>query len=246
MQRTQPKISLKTSSGKKGFFIGFSLLLLLILLLGAVYYAQTELKIKSVIVNNINSKSSLQGLSLLNDMNMLFLDENDIEKQLYKSNSYIKTISIKKQYPSTLILAVAMHVPLAQFEVSEGYFVLSKNARILKKAKSTSASLPIIRYYQKLSYNGYNAGDTIEFKDIKASLQFLEKAKNLGLAINSIDIRGFNMIALNTKDEKMLFTLEKSIKDQLYQFEQVVKQFKVQGKEFKVIDFRFDRVIVEQ
>jgi cell division septal protein FtsQ len=247
MHETQPKPSSKQSSDKKKqalFLIGT--LFFFVAVIVTSYFLSTFFQVKQVIVDKDNSKRAIQGLEIFENASLITLNEKTAEKQLYNNNSYINKVTVHKKYPSTITVSISFLEPLAQFEAGEGYFVLSSNARILKKIQTKNSSLPIIHYYQKLSYSGSKAGDSLLFKDIHASLDFLTKAKDLGLRINSIDIQGFNMIALNTDSQKIIFGLSKAEKDQLYQFEQVIHQFKIQGKQFKTLDLRFERVIVSQ
>ncbi|MEO6508500.1 MAG: FtsQ-type POTRA domain-containing protein [Patescibacteria group bacterium] len=247
MPKTQSAPSSKQLSASKKHILHLgAIICVMVFTVVSIYSVDKTFKIKTVKINKGSSSMGLKGLNIFSNTNLLLLDEKKSANLIYKENSYIKDITVKKQLPSTVQIAVRFFQPSAQIEVSEGNFILSSNARILKKTKDIDRSLPMIHYYQKLSYNGYKAGDLIPFKDIRASLAFFEKAKDLGLTINRIDINGFNMIALSTENQKVTFSLEKSEKDQLYQFERVVHQFKIQGKEFKTLDLRFERVIIGQ
>jgi len=244
MQKTPPKLSSKPSSGSKRlFFFGFGLLLLT-LIIGGAFYLNQFVTVKTVIVNNGQKQATLQGRSIFNDSNILFLNEKESAQEIYNNNSYLKSVVVKKQFPSTIYITATFFQPVTVLEGSEGYFVLSNTGRILKKTKIRDKTLPIIHYYQKLSFTGYSAGDDIEFKDIQESLAFLQAAKDGGLAVNSIDINSPNMIGLNTNTQKVLFSIDKSEKDQLYQLSTVLREFKIQGKQFTKLDLRFDRVIV--
>ncbi len=246
MQKTQLKQSSKQSLvNKKTILLCISGILFLLLLTSTFFFIKSYFLVQQVIINQTNTNLRLQGIGGMNGTNLLLLNSMELEEHIYKSNSYIKSVSVSKKYPSTVAISVSLYQPTAKLEVSEGYFILSSDGRILKKTKGTSDGLTVLHYYEKLSYDGYQSGGKVSFKDIKASLDFLQKARDIGLSINSIDIHGFNMIALNTEKQKILFSLDKSQRDQLYQFERVIHQLKIQGKQFKVLDLRFERVVIE-
>lgn len=53
------------------------------------------------------------------------------------------------------------------------------------------------------------------------------------------------MLALYANDKKLVFTTEKDTGLQDYQLGVLTKQFKIEGRDFKVMDFRFDKPIIE-
>ena len=55
------------------------------------------------------------------------------------------------------------------------------------------------------------------------------------------------MLGLYTIDNKQfLFSAEKDKEIQIYQVEEICKEFKIKGKEFQIIDVRFDKPVVTQ
>ena len=106
--------------------------------------------------------------------------------------------------------------------------------------------MPIINYYQKLNFRSFQTGDWIDFKDIKQTLFFVEKLSQLNLIPLTIDIKGQDMLVFNLNDNKtIVFSNSKDKEDQSYQLELIIRQFKVEGKEYKKIDLRFDKPIIQ-
>ena len=61
----------------------------------------------------------------------------------------------------------------------------------------------------------------------------------------TIDIKGQDMLVFNLIDGKqIIFSNSKDKNTQNYQLELIIKQFKIEGKEFKKIDLRFDKPII--
>lgn len=188
---------------------------------------------------------SLKGISSFFHSNILFVSTSTITKTIQTSNSTVREVTVVKQYPHTIVLKVSVYEPYALFKADNGFFVLSGNGTILQKTRTVVKNLPTISYYQKLYYNSYQSGNTITNKDVLLSLRFLQKALDLDIKLNSIDINGFNMIALYANDQKIIITTEKDVGLQEYQFETIVRQFKIEGKQFKVLDLRFDKPIIQ-
>ena len=52
------------------------------------------------------------------------------------------------------------------------------------------------------------------------------------------------MIVLNSKDKRFVFTTEKDVSEQEYQFSAIVRKFRTEGKDFKSLDLRFDKPVI--
>ena len=85
----------------------------------------------------------------------------------------------------------------------------------------------------------------MEYNDIKTTLFFLKKLGELDLGVANVDINGLNMIRLNLKSGVILATTEKDLETQAYQLEKIIKQFRIEGKEFETLDLRFDKPVVK-
>ncbi len=178
---------------------------------------------------------------------MLLLDEDEVVDMLKKSNSYVKSVAVKKNYPDELELHIEYYSPLAILNVKDGFFLLSDDGIILEKSREEfkDKKQPHITYYQNISLSSYQAGQQILFKDIQDSIYFLKKLKSLKIEVNSIDIAGFHMLGLYTSaEEKYYFSSDKEREKQTYQLETSVRYFKVNGKKYKTLDLRFDKPVV--
>jgi len=130
--------------------------------------------------------------------------------------------------------------------VKRGMMHAKHRRGILKKAKETPQFLPIINYYQKLNAGSFQTGDWIDYKDIKQTLFFIDKLKQINLRPLTIDIKGQDMLVFNLNDSRIIVFSNSKDKDvQNYQLELIVKQFKIEGREFKKIDLRFNKPIIQ-
>ncbi len=191
-------------------------------------------------------KIAVSGLENLEQKNILLSSDQEIIQIISANNPQLKNIQVEKRLPNQLVINVEFDQSIAALKVNQGYFLLNLTGKILAKDKESSGGLPTINYYQQLNYNAYSAGNKIDLKDIVVSLHFVKKVKGTGLEVLSIDIAGVDMIRLNLQNKKVLvFSVDKDLSLQDYQFEKLIRQFKIEGKEFESLDFRFDKPIVK-
>lgn len=193
----------------------------------------------------ISKAKKIKGLQMYFERSLPLLNIAQTKAHLLKLNPQIKEINVEKKYPNRLIIFIKLQEPLASISVNQGQFILSEDGTILEKSSKVKENLPSIKYYQKLNYSFYDTGDKVNYKDVLTALHFAQTVKNLGLKVDSVDINGLNVIALNLNSRKIIFTTEKEISLQDYQLRTIIRQFKIEGKEFKLLDLRFDRPILK-
>jgi cell division septal protein FtsQ len=190
-------------------------------------------------------KITLANESELVNKNLIFIDKEEVRKLIIQKNSLLKKVTVDKIWPSTLRVTVYLYEPIASLIVNQGYFDLSFDGRILSKKKDNQSLLPIINYYQKLNNGSFQTGDWISFKDIQKTLFFINVLEQINLTPLTIDIIGQDMLVFNLKDsKKIIFSNSKNKETQDYQLELIIKQFKIEGKEFKKIDLRFEKPVI--
>jgi len=224
------------------FFLIF--ILLCLISFSIIFFAYQFFLIKDIQLVS-EQKFSLANKDELINKNLLFVNKDQIAKKIIKENFLIKTAIVDKVWPNTLKISVTFYEPCASLIVSNGFFNLSCDGRILQKLKNSQLFLPIINYYQKLNSNSFQTGDWIDYKDIKQTLFFIDKLKQINLIPLTIDIKGQDMLVFNLNDSKIIVFSNNKDKDvQDYQLELIIRQFKVEGKEFKKIDLRFNKPII--
>ena len=160
-------------------------------------------------------------------------------------NPEIQTITVAKKYPNVLEVKITAYRPTALLETTNGFVALAGDGHILYKTKDDNKRLPKIRFYQKFNSDTITAGLDVSYKEIKDSLTFLTTIEDLGLMVDRVDINSTGVILCNLKDKIIIFTSEGDIKQQIYWLQTLVRQFKIEGKEFKSLDLRFDKPIVK-
>jgi len=225
----------------KTIFI-FSLTFFLILLV--LYYLQQSFLIKKIEIIN-KEKINLLGTAEYINKNIFLVSNENIIFILKQKNPLVKNIVVKKRLPDSLVLIPDLYTPMADIITSNGYFRISEDGKILLKLKYYDKSYPLITYYQKLNYYSYSSGDFINLGDITTTLYFLKFFQNNSLVIDSVDIKDKDMLLFNLENRKIVLTNNKRINLQEYVLDAVLKSFKVSGKNFKVIDLRFEKPVIE-
>lgn len=209
-----------------------------------LFFGYSIFSVSSIEIYGLDKEMSLSGLETIKHQNIFLITQETIQKNIVETNPFIKKAELVKKYPNTLQIYINAEIPLVVVRSSDkGYLVLSETGKILYKKRSAVSFLPVIHYYQSLDYDALQAGDEISHKDIQTALHFAKQAADLDMNINSIDIEGFSMIALNIGEKKILFTTEKDEAAQNYQLANIIKQFKIEGKQFVSLDLRFDKPI---
>lgn len=210
-------------------------------------FVLNEWRVKIIKIEGIPKETVIHGLENIKNAPLLTLSSKLVEERMKKTNSFILQIHVEKKYPQTLILTISSDEPLAYFESDSGFFALSQEGKVLSKLKEMPSwvNLPIIHYFEKLHFASYQPGDFLNYKDIEMALKILKKMSGMGMKVNTIDIDGVDMIGFKLKGKIIIFSSEKDRETQLYQLEQIVHQFKIQGSDFKRLDLRFNRPILE-
>ena len=227
---------------KLKFFLFFSFLCLIFF--SILFFINQFFLIKKIELIS-DREFLLSNKDELINKNLIFINQDEIAKKIILENSLLKQVVVNKVWPITLKITVYFYEPIAALIVNQGFFNLSTDGRILSKIKVGQPSLPIINYYQKLNSNSFQTGEMIDFKDIQQTLFFIDKLGQINFVPLTIDIKGQDMLVFNLNgDKKIVFSNKKEKELQDYQLEFIIRQFKIEGKEFKKIDLRFEKPVI--
>ncbi|MFZ6034944.1 MAG: cell division protein FtsQ/DivIB [Patescibacteria group bacterium] len=226
----------------KFFAVFVFLFVAALVFLFAVYYATG---IKTIEVRGVSPDYPISGLAQFKGKNIFLLSSRDAELKIKNKNPYIKKIELTKNFPSTISFNIGLYYDEAELNVGTGYFMLSSDGRILFKNKVRPAIKPLINYYQKLNYYAYSAGDYLNLNDINDSIYYINLLEDLGLAVDSLDIKDKDMLLFNVGQKSVVFTTAKSRERQKYELGQIIREFKITGTDYKSIDLRFDKPIIK-
>ncbi len=241
--KMQHKSSSKKYSKNKKFLIPFLFLttIFFVILVFCYYY----FSISSIEIVSDDKLSAIKGLENIKNNNIFLLTDAKIRATILTANPLIKNVEIEKVYPNRIKLTVETDKPLAAIKANQGFLFLDDKGKVIFKQKEIPKDLPLISYYQLLDYGSISSGDKIDLRDILTALHFLKKTSEIGINTISVDINGLDMIRLNLEDRSIIFTTEKDKNIQDYQLETIVRQFKVEGKNFETLDLRFDKPVIK-
>lgn len=233
---------LKRSSfiNKPFFFVLISsFLLLTLLLVGNNYFLIKEISIKT------EDKLSIKGLNTVYNTNIIFLNEEKLLSKLFELNPLVKITEIKKEYPRKLTIWATAEKPLASLQAVSGYFLLTEDGRVVAKVKTINNKLILVNYYRKIDFSLINTGQILPYSDLTTALGYLKRGLDLDLAINTLDIGGEDMIAFKLRDKEIVFSLKKDKEKQIFQLDAIIKKFRASGQNYKRIDLRFDKPVIQ-
>lgn len=221
-----------------------SLLLALIIFL-SLYGVNNYFSVRQINIISDTHNGPIYGLDNYRGQNLLFLSTTKMMTAIKTQNPEIRNIIVTKKYPQLLEVQIEYYWPLAVVDNGDNFYFLSADGRILAKNSQNNLSIPVIHYYQKLNQYLFTVGDWISFNDITDTLYFIRSMSEIGLAVSRVDINGTDMILCNTGDKQIIYTTGKSRDLQVYELEQIIRDFKIKGQQFKSLDLRFEKPVVK-
>lgn len=224
-------------------------LLALSIVVGLVAYTCVYLSnifsVKEIVITSSQIKEDIRGLEQYYFEFLPFISEEELQKDLVMLNPIIAKVKVTKQYPDTLALKLQTVKPEVATKVTDEYVLLAGSGRILQRVKVKPSGLPELFYYQNLFKEQIKIGEELGFKDLQSALIFVDVLSSFGYKVKRVDINSFNVIRLELEDSReILVTTEKDIQKQEYQIGAILRQFKVDGTNFKRIDVRYDKPVM--
>ena len=211
----------------------------------ACIYARDLLSVKEIAITSTYKKEEVRGLELYYHEFLPFVSGEEIQKTLVEMNPIIAKVQVNKIYPNKLVLNLQTVKPVVATKVAEEYVLLAVNGRILQNLIGKPTGLPELFYYQQLFKEQIKIGELLGFKDMQIAIRFVDILGSLGYKVKRVDINSFYMIRLELEDSReILVTTEKDIQKQEYQIGTILRQFKVDGTNFKRIDVRYDKPVM--
>lgn len=239
------KLSLKLSKVTSNRIKIYSIIALTSLSISAILvFFPAFFQVKNISIEGDSTGNHIIGIENIRNSNLLFFPSDKIIEIILANNPQIESVIINKVFPNTVILKITNSKPLAYFKLNQGYATVDEKGKVLSKNANKSEDLPVINYYQQFDYSQLNIGSTLNYIDLTTSLFLLKKTSELDTIIDSIDINGLSMIVFNLKGKQIFFTSDKPKETQSYQLETLIRQFKIEAKDFKVLDLRFEKPVV--
>lgn len=174
---------------------------------------------------------------LLQGQKMLFFNSTTTVGQIKNRFLPVGEVIVEKKYPRTVVVTFGERKPIAKVANPGGaFYLVDKEAVIFAQADSETSSLSevILDLGVEPSLGSTIASDILE-------LVRLEEPKVLQIkyiGANSIEVKSGEVPLI-------LFSRQKDISQQIRSLQIVSQKYKIEGKELKKIDLRFDKTVVE-
>ncbi|MGB9707162.1 MAG: cell division protein FtsQ/DivIB [Microgenomates group bacterium] len=204
------------------------------------------LSIKTIKIKANQCLNNFAGLDFFKQKNffIIFFNKEKLKKNLQLLNPQIRTVEIDLPSLNELLLEIDCFFPIA-FLKQDGYFLyLSEDGKILFKKKENTETLPEVFYYQKISNYSYKPGDWLNFKDLKVALTMIKALTDLGYNPQNAEVKSEDFIILKLNNKNIIFSSNKDESQQKLELTEILKQFKIKGRDFQKLDLRFNKPVV--
>lgn len=214
----------------------------------SVWVVYNLFSIKTIEIEG-GKREKLLGPVLLYGKNLLWLKKEEVAKTLLRNNPYLKEVEVYKKYPNKLVIKTSWRDPVGFLQVKEGYFLLDKEGRILKRIRENTNDFPLLVFYQIFSFEDYSVGEYLDYIELKYSLEIIDLLSRLGFPVNKVDILQRNMIRFKLNKNQLeintiYISAERDLKEQQWEVKEILKFLEVSGKRASEIDLRFKRPIL--
>ncbi len=158
---------------------------------------------------------------------------------------------IEKSFPNKIFIRVSRREPLAYLAADAGFFKVDEQAVVLERLREKDERLPVVNFYQPLSYSSFSPGSDIDYTEIEKTLEFLSELQDLNLRVNSIDILAEDMIRLVIDQpgvlKEIFISAKKPVKTQVYELRRILEflqRSEIESVEY--IDLRFEKPIYKK
>lgn len=136
--------------------IAYFMIVVIVLFVMLFLVAKLFFSLDGIIVNmtvyesqnyDVNTVKSVSGLSE-GDL-LFFADKGKIEENIKKNLPFVDSVSVKKEFPSTVIINIVEEKESFYFEYADRYFVISSGLKVLAFFDSES-ELMAADYYDKI------------------------------------------------------------------------------------------------
>ena len=215
-------------------YLLYALFFIIFLTIGTIFTSQFFLIGKTIVV----SKEDIHNLSILNRRNLILLDQEKIKKYLLESNPFIKSLTIEKKYPNTLLIKVIPREPSAVIKIGSVWIELDSEGILLRNVQKTDNLLII------------EASDQIILRKkpdwrIIRSLELLELLKK-DYQVSNIQINDKeNVFKISfATGEEIIIPYNADTGMVVASLQIIIHRFRIEGKTVALVDFRFDKPVV--
>lgn len=186
------------------------------------------------------SSREIEGLTILNNKNILFLNENSISQSLLEKNHDVKTLTLRKKYPDTLEINVYFRTQFVKVVNFNSSVYLDSEGILLSEAEDFPG-LPVIDIQNMV----LTQNQKTDWRVLNA-LEFVKLGKIADISIERIiiDQNSSTFKMFLTSGTQVFVPLSSDPANIIASLQIIVSRFRIEGKFVSKIDFQFDKPIV--
>ncbi len=187
--------------------------------------------------NHLDTKEIIASVKIQKGESFFDINLNEIDKRL-KQNRWIKKVTLRKQFPNTLIVKVKEAVPKALLSRKKRLYLVDEDGKILERMKGvTTHFLPVIKDISPK--NEKEMSEAIKMADVLSKKNMFANKESVEIGIESYGLK------LNIDGEiiKVGYGNYSAKFDRWIELEPEIRR---KGLPIKYVDLRFkDSVIVK-
>lgn len=124
----------KKRTSKKNLSLYYVLVLILVTVVGIALSLTVLFKTDKIIVNGqtpYNDADIIEASGIKTGENIIRADYSKAEEKVLGSLLYVETVSVKKQFPTTVVITVTETKPCYNVKTQDGYLIVSQNGKVL-------------------------------------------------------------------------------------------------------------------
>lgn len=170
--------------------------------------------------------------------NILFFNADSAIAQIVEDNPLVKSIEIKKHFPSTLELVVYKRQPIARLKTSSAIVGIDGDGVVTDALGEDS--LPVIEIDVPL----VRMGQVMKEDAVKQAAAIVSAIQPL-VQVRKIERYESASLRVITKETNIFFPQKGDIRKTLDTLQTLISGFRIKGTMPKTIDLRFDKPVVQ-
>jgi hypothetical protein len=220
--------------------------IIIIILIIAVIYFLTIIgvfKIKKIEVEN--ELKYMQNINQITNQYIgkgyFSLNLENLEKDIKEGRRYVKNVSAEKIFPNKILLDIEEYKPMFFLEYKNICYIFSEEGIVLEEETE----------YEKCSLDSgilLTADTNILAEDKlifdKELYEIVKVLEEFGWDIKTIILKE-NVLEVTDNDKKIIIEINQEYEEQLSKLYLVLEKVNIEGIEYKSLDLRFERPVME-
>lgn len=195
-------------------------------------------RIKSLEINENHcvSKDEILKKNKITGKSIVIFSAQNLENDLKNQFSCIKEVTVKKKFPSTLVITSQISEFLVKIESTS--FALTQSGLVVEPVGQLPTAINIPQAAT------LSLGAELKDKKTLKALELASKLSRTDFSAASIRIVEDDLVVYPSQDFAVTFTAKKDLDNQIDSLQQVLARSKIDATKIAKIDLRFDRPVI--